>query len=43
MTLLQEERHHMQTNPLIESLWRDCRHAGRMVRKDPAFAAVVVL
>jgi len=43
MALLQEERHQMQTNPLIESLWRDCRHAGRMVRKDPGFAAVVVL
>jgi putative ABC transport system permease protein len=42
-TLLQEERRHMQTIPALESLWQDCRQAGRMLRKNPMFAAAVVL
>jgi predicted permease len=43
ITLLQEERHQMQTIPLLESLWRDCGHASRMIRRAPAFAALIVL
>jgi putative ABC transport system permease protein len=42
-TLLQEERRRMQTIPTLESLWRDCRHAGRTLRKNPLFSAAVVL
>ena len=43
ITLLQEERHQLQTIPLFDSLWRDCRHASRMMRKAPAFTAAVLL
>jgi putative ABC transport system permease protein len=43
ITFLREERRHMQTIPRLESLWRDCRHAGRTLRKTPTFAAAVVL
>ena len=42
-TLLQEERRQMRTIPTLESLWHDCRHAARMLRKNRTFAATVVL
>jgi hypothetical protein len=42
-TPVREERRHMQTIATLESLWRDCRHAGRMLRKNPTFAAAVVV
>jgi macrolide transport system ATP-binding/permease protein len=43
MTLLREQRGDMQTIPTLESLWSDCGHAGRMLRKNPTFTAAVVL
>ena len=33
----------MRTIPTLESLWHDCRHAARMLRKNRTFAATVVL
>ena len=42
-TLLREDRRQMQTFPTLESAWRDVRLAARMLRRNPGFAAGVVL
>jgi putative ABC transport system permease protein len=42
-TRLQEDRRDMQTIPTLESLWIDVRQALRAFRKQPTFAAAVVL
>ncbi len=42
-TRLQEDRRDMQTIPTLESLWTDVRQALRAFRKQPTFAAAVVL
>ena len=42
-TRLQEDRRDMQTIPALESFWIDVRQALRAFRKQPTFAAAVVL
>jgi putative ABC transport system permease protein len=42
-TRVQEDRRDLQTIPILESLWRDFRYAGRMLRKNPTFTAAIVL
>ena len=42
-TLLREDRRAMQTIALIDAFGRDLRYACRMLRRNPAFAATVVL
>jgi predicted permease len=42
-TLLQEQLHHMQGVPRLESLWRDCRFGCRALLRNPTFATTVVL
>ena len=42
-TILQERRREMQTMPRIDAFGRDLRYAARMLRRNPAFAAAVVL
>jgi putative ABC transport system permease protein len=42
-TLLQEDRREMQTIATIDAFARDLRYAGRMLRRNPAFAGAVVL
>ncbi|HKQ87295.1 MAG TPA: permease prefix domain 1-containing protein, partial [Candidatus Acidoferrales bacterium] len=40
---LRETHHDQRTFPWLESLWQDLRFAARMLRKNPAFTAIVVL
>ena len=42
-TLLREDRRAMQTIALLDAFGRDLRYACRMVRRNPAFAATVVI
>lgn len=42
-TLLREDRREMQTFATIDAFGRDLRYAGRMLRRNPAFAGAVVL
>ncbi len=42
-TLLREDRRAMQTITLIDAFGRDLRYVCRMLRRNPAFAATVVL
>ena len=43
VTRIGEERHMMQTIPVLEALARDVRQSARSLRKSPSFAAAVVL
>ena len=42
-TLLREDRREMQRIALVDTFWRDLCYAGRMLRRNPAFAGAVVL
>lgn len=42
-TLLRQDRKEMQTIAAIDDIGRDPRYAGRMLRRNPAFAGAVVL
>jgi predicted permease len=41
--LLKERTRDLDTIGWLDTLWQDLRYAGRLVRKSPAFAAVVVI
>jgi predicted permease len=43
VTLVREQRRHMQTILMLESVWRDCRLTARVLQKSPAFTATVVI
>jgi predicted permease len=42
-TKIREEIYRMNTISFLESLWHDLRHAARLLRINPGFAAVAVL
>jgi predicted permease len=42
-TLIREEVYLMNTIPLFDDLWRDARHALRMIRKQPGFSVMAIL
>lgn len=42
-TLLREDRREVQTVASIDAVGRDLRYAGRMLRRNPAFAGAVVV
>jgi hypothetical protein len=43
VTLAREQIFRMNTIALLDALWRDLRHAARLLRLNPGFAAVAVL
>lgn len=43
LTRHREDRHDLRSRPALESLWQDLRQAARSCRRNPAFAAAVVL
>jgi len=42
-TRIREEVYFMNTIPIIEDLWRNVRHALRMIRKQPGFSVMAIL
>ena len=42
-TLIREEVYQMNTLTLLEGLWRDARHALRMIRRNPGFSTAAIL
>src|SRR5258706_3846287 len=43
VTLVREEIFRMNTIGMLDTLWRDLRHAARLLRVNPGFASVAVL
>jgi predicted permease len=43
VTLVREEIFYMNSLGLVETLWKDLRHAARLLRLNPGFAAAAVL
>ena len=43
VTLVREEMYRMNTIGIIDTIWRDLRHGARVLRMNPAFAAVAVV
>src|SRR3954471_2372132 len=42
-TLVREEIYQMNTIELVDSVWRDLKHGGRLLRLNPGFALVAIL
>jgi len=42
-TLVREEIYQMNTIELVDSTWRDLKHAARLLRLNPGFAIVAIL
>jgi predicted permease len=42
-TVIREEIYRMNTLPLVETVLRDVRYAGRMLRKTPGFTAIALV
>src|SRR5258705_7580156 len=42
-TLIREEIFRMNTIGVLDAVWRDLRHAARLLRRNPGFASIAVL
>jgi putative ABC transport system permease protein len=43
VTLVREEIFYMNSLGILETIWRDLRHATRLLRRNPGFAAAAIL